>query len=351
MVIRRGTRVRRRGRWQGLWHLVRMTEPVTDEPVERAEIAAAIDRAIDAYVAERRRKLPEFVERSFSFSAALALHRRTFGRDLYKYPLNLVLAPPAVVAHGLGALAARAGAKRIGARLRGVPLGIPTALEREIRWRVHTELLELPYAEGDRASERDALLDAILAQPEITERCERYLDEIGRHAARADLRPTLERNLAEYAKTRVGVADLAGSVISLGLGAAIFDKATPGAVSAGGAAAAAIAQQVAIANFALGPALGSIYYGIFPATASAGLLVATTGALMAGVGVLTALSWIVIDPVLARTGFHQRRLDRFLTALATELHGKRGNYRVREHYLARVFDVLDVLRGAALALR
>ncbi len=334
-----------------MWHVVRVDPRAADPAVPREAIAVAIDRAIDAYIADRRRKVPEFVERSFSLASSWALTKRTFVRDFYKYPLNLLLAPPAVVLHGVGAVARRVGAQRVGERLGRVPLGIPTALEREIRWRVHSELLELPYAEGGRVSERDALLDAILREPEIVEPCERYLAEIGRHASRADLRPILERNLAEYAKTRVGVSDLAGSVLSLGLGVALFDKATPGAVSAGGAAAAAIAQQVALANFALGPALGSIYYGLFPATASAALLAATTGALMAGVGVVTALAWIVIDPLLARTGFHRRRLDRFLTALGKELHGEAGNFRVREQYLARVFDVLDVLRSAATALR
>ena len=165
------------------------------------------------------------------------------------------------------------------------------------------------------------------------------------------MRAALERNLAEYGKTRLGVTDLAGTLISLGVGYAAFQHATPGALSAGGSAAAVIAQQLAIANFALGPTLGSIYYGLFPASASAPLLVAATAAWMASVGVLAALAWVVIDPVLARSGVHERRLARFVDALGDELRRRESGYRVREHYVARVFDLLDLLRHAALSVR
>ena len=79
---------------------------------------------------------------------------------------------------------------------------------------------------------------------------------------------------------------------------------------------------------------------------------ATTGALLAAGGVVTALAWIVLDPLLATTGIHRRRLDRFATALGEELRGGRGGaYRVRDHYIARVFDVLELLRTATTAFR
>jgi len=315
-------------------------------------ILSAVERGIDRYIAERRCKVPELVERLFSLRGTFAIHRKTFARDFYKHPLNMLWAPPAVLSHVTGAVLEKAGAKRAGRRLRRVPLGIPTELQRELEWRIHTELLELPYRQGNRESSRDALLEAILAEPEIAERCESYLAEIRSHAHRPELRAALERNLAEYSKTRLGVSDLAGSVISMATGYAAFQKATPGVMSVGSATAAAIAQQLAIANFSLGSTLGSWYYAVFPASASAGLVVATTGAMLATVGVLAALSWIVLDPLLASTGFHRRRLDRFVTALGRELHGQdRGEYRVREHYVARVFDILDLLRSAALALR
>src|SRR5262249_62417768 len=92
--------------------------------------------------------------------------------------------------------------------------------------------------------------------------------------------------------------------------------------------------------------------GVGAVSASAGVVAATTGALLAGGGVVTALAWIVLDPLLATTGLHRRRLDRFVTALGEELRGGgRGDYRVRDHYLARGFDVLELLRVATPPFR
>jgi len=162
----------------------------------------------------------------------------------------------------------------------------------------------------------------------------------------------LARHLEEYGKTRGAVSELAGSLLHLAAGYAALSKATPGAFSAGTAAAAAIAQHLAIAHFWLGSTVGAWYYAVFPVAASAGLVAATTGALLAAGGVVTALAWIVLDPLLATTGLHRRRLDRFVAALGEELRGGRsGVYRVRDHYIARVFDVLELLRVATTAFR
>lgn len=319
---------------------------IHSEPlVERGVI-----NGIAAYVEARKARVPEFVDRNFSFKGALALHRKTFGRDFYKYPVNLLWGLPAAIARGTAGLLDKAGAGKAAGWLGRVPPGLPTHLQKEMEWLIHTDLLELPYRQDDRISRHDALLEAILSQPEIAGICEEYLETLRRHADRPEFRAALERNLAEYGKTRGAVSELAGGLLSLATGYAALQKATPGALSAGTAAATAIAQQIAIANFWAGSTLGSLYYAVFPASASMGLIAATTGALMAAIGVLAALSWIVIDPLLAKTGFHRRRLEKFVAALGEELKGEKGDYRVRDQYLARVFDVLDLLRTAAQAV-
>ena len=316
----------------------------------QAVIEAAVQRGIQAYVQSRRAMVPTFVERYFSFRGALGLHKKTFGKDFYRHPVNLLWGLPVALSRGAAGLLDKAGAGRAAAWLGKIPAGIPTHLEKELRWLLHTELLELPYADEGRESRRDALLEAILAEPEIATLWEEYLRALGSHSDRPGFRAALERNLAEYGKTRAGVSELAGSLLNLLAGYAVANQATPGALSAGAVAATAIAQHLAIANFWLGSTAGAWYYAIFPATASAGLVAATTGALMAAIGVLAALAWVVIDPLLAQTGFHRRRLERFVDALGEELQGeKSGDYRVRDHYIARVFDVLDVLRAAARA--
>src|SRR5262249_45762199 len=171
-------------------------------------------------------------------------------------------------------------------------------------------------------------------------------------AERPAFRAALERHLEEYGKTRGAVSELAGSLLHLVAGYAALSKATPGALSAGTAAATAIAQHLAIANFWLGSTVGAWYYAVFPVAASAGLVAAPPGAPLAAGGAGAPPAWIILDPLLATAGIHRRRLDRFVAALGEELRGGRGGaYRVRDHYIARVFDVLELLRTASTAFR
>src|ERR671922_2017896 len=311
----------------------------------------AVEKGIEAYITSRRARIPVFIDRHFSFRGALALHRKTFGRDFYKHPVNLLWGLPAALVKGAADLLEKAGAQRTVQWLHRMPRGIPMVLHKELQWLIYTDLLELPYVHEGRASHRDALLEHILAEPWIAALCEEYLTQLHSVAERPAFRAALERHLEEYGKTRGAVSELAGSLINLAAGYAALRKATPGALSAGTAAATAIAQHIAIANFWLGSTLGAWYYPVFPVSASAGLVAAPTRAMIAAVGVVTALAWIVLDPLLATTGIHRRRLDRFVTALGEELRGGRsGVYRVRDHYIARVFDVLDMLRAATKAL-
>src|SRR5262245_13838088 len=243
----------------------------------------AVEHGIAAYVASRRARIPVFIDRHFSFRGALALHRKTFGRDFYKHPVNLLWSLPVALVKGAADLLEKAGAKRTALWLNRMPRGITTALHKELQWLIYTDLLELPYAHEGRASHRDALMEHILAEPWIAALCEEYLTQLQSVADRPAFRAALERHLEEYGKTRGAVSELAGSLLNLAAGYAALRKATPGALSAGTATATAIAQHIAIANFWLGSTWGSWYYAVFPVSASAGLVVATTGAMIAAV--------------------------------------------------------------------
>jgi len=311
----------------------------------------AVEHGIEAYITSRRASIPGFIDRHFSVRGALALHRKTFGRDWYKHPVNLVWGVPVALVKGAAALLEKAGAHRPAQWLHRMPRGMPTVLHQELQWLISTELLELPYVQEGRAAHRDALLEHILADPQIAALCDAYVMQLHSVADQPAFRAALERHLAEYGTTRGAVSELAGSLLHLAAGYAALSKATPGALSAGTAAATAIAQHLAITHFWLGATVGAWYYAAFPVAASAGLVAATTGALLAAGGVVTALAWLILDPLLATTGLHRRRLDRFITAVGEELRGGSGAYRVRDHYIARVFDVLELLRVATQALR
>lgn len=318
----------------------------------RELIERAVTRGTDIYIASRKARVPEFVDRYFSFRGAWDMHKKTLGRDFYRIPLNLLWSLPAFLAHSTAAVSNKLGAHQISLWLGRVPSGLPTAFQKELKWLIHVELLELPYADGARLSTKDALLEGILSEPELANRLADYLNAIQSRATSKEFREALASKLAEYGKSRQAATELAGNIATLAAGYAALGQMTPGAVSAGSAAAAAIAQQIAIANFWLGPTLGAWYYTVFPASASFGLIAAATGTVMAAAGVIAALSAVVLDPLLAKTGFHQKRLERFVDALGDALTGKTdGNYHVRDHYLARVFDLIDLLKLAARAAR
>jgi len=317
---------------------------------ERRGVELAVERGIAAYIESRKAKIPQFVDRYFSFRSAFAMHRKTIGRDFYKIPLNMLWGLPAFLAQSTAVVLEKLGAKGLSRLLGKVPVGLRTEFQQEINWLIQTELLELPYSQGTRVSTKDALLEAILADPELSAQCVAYLTAIEQKTKTPEFREALASCLREYGKSNLAASELAGNIITLAVGYAAFQKATPGVLSAGAAAATAIAQQVAIANFWLGPTLGAWYYGVFPASASVGLIAASTGALMAATGILAALSMVIVDPLLAKTGFHRRRLERFVQALGDELTGKtKVRYQVRDHYLARVLDLVDLLKLAALA--
>lgn len=277
---------------------------------QRRLVNAAVNSGIDRYIAARKARVPAFVKRHFSFKGALQLHRKALGPDLYKAPLNIFWLLPATLSKTAVYLLEKAGAKKIAQILKRMPSGWQTDVQKEINWLIYTELLELPYRQDDRVSTKDALLEEILRDPELN-------------------------------------ALLAGSIITLSTGYAALHKAVPGALAGGSAVAAVIAEKIAIAQFWLGPTLGAWYYSLFPAAASTGLVVAATASLMAGLALLSTFTGIVTDPLQARLGLHQKRLHKFLDALHAELAGtKPSQYHIKEQYIARVFDIIDLLSTA-----
>jgi len=308
-----------------------------------ADPAAILDRAVARYVAERQERVDSFCQRHFSIRGSLRLHRRALGLDLLRAPVNLLLVVPTVVLLASGALLSAAGARRAGAWLGQRNLFFETAVSREITWLIYTELLELPFTQGDRTSSRDALAEAVNNDPAVSAavaRLEWLRHEAGRQPG---VGTDVARALRAYTGVRNAVADLGNTALMLSAGAVSLSKVTPGALSLGPAVAALIAQQAAIGSFPLGVGLGTLWYGLFPTAPSLGLMVGATGLLMTIAAVVAALSGVVLDPIQLRLGVHQRRLRRFIDRLAGRLSGSGdGAYPVREHYLARLVDLFEL---------
>lgn len=345
--------------------MTRPTDPSDPEPrpvpsLARAEADAALGRAeADAIVAEAARayfdgcraRIEPFVDENFSLAGSARLHGRALGWDLLKAPANVALSVPQILLR-LGSGAARRLGSRGAARALDRDLFLRTAVARELRWRLMTDLLRLPCTDGERVSREDGLAEAILAHPKV----QALLAEAGRAAAaRADdpgFRARLEASLAGYTGTRAAAAEITTGLIALGTGAVAFQKATPGALALGPILAGTLAQSSAIASFPLGATAGGLWYGVFPAQASAGLVTAATAGVMGVAALATAFAGMVSDPVQRATGLHQRRLRALVDSLEAEFRADDPKGFVSyDLYVARLMDLGDLLIGLSRSLR
>ncbi len=325
--------------------------PAAIRPIGPDEAAAIVDAAIDRYIASRHDRVAAFVDETFSFAGSLRLHREALGLDILRAPANLALAVP-FLASRLGASGLRRlGAARAARWLAARKIFLETDVARELTWRLHSRLLELPYDDGVRRFERDALAEIMLADPRLVAAFATFASAIDRrfdrHRADPDVRRRLTDLLAGYTGSRTAAADLANNLLLAGAGATAFKELTPGALSLGPALAAALAHQAAVAGFPLGAGLGGLWYGVFAVTPSAALVVGVTGGLMVGAAAMAAFAGILTDPLLRKVGLHRRRLHHLIDVFGHNLKGEgEGAFEVRDHYVARIFDLIDLLRAA-----
>jgi hypothetical protein len=329
-----------------------LEKPVpVDLHFDGAAASRIVDAAVHRYFEVRRAKVSPFIDKHFTLSGTLDLHRKAVGLDLVRAPANVALILPATGMKFGGMAARRLGAKRAGDWLLERNLMLRTAVDRELEWLIHADLLELPFDDGTRRLSRDALAEEILADPGLVGALINPLRAIAGHAENSVAREKMTDILETYAGTRTAAAELTGALMNLGAGAFALNQFTPTAVSLGPALAGILAQNLAIAAFPLGPTLGGVWYGLFPAVPSVLLIGATTGGLIAGLSVATAFAGVVMDPIQRRLGLHRRRLIRMLNVLESGFKDEDAQaFVAREIYAARLLDLVDVLRVVHRAL-
>ncbi|WP_290747353.1 DUF6635 family protein [Amaricoccus sp.] len=317
-----------------------------------AEAAARIVREGAAdYFAGCRARVRPFVDANFSVAGSARLHRHALGWDLLKAPANVMLSVPQVGLK-LGALAARGlGARGTAARLGGVDLFLDTAVARELRWRMMTDLLRQPYREGGREARADGLAEAILARPEMAALIAAAGASAAAHRDDAAFRARLEGALTDYTGARAAAAEITTGLIALGGGAVAFQKLTPGALALGPAIAASLAHGAAVSSFPLGAAAGGVWYALFPAAASPALVAGATAGVMGVAALAAAFAGLIADPAQRALGLHERRLNALIDALEAGFEGRDRAFVAYDLYVARLLDLSDMLLGVARAFR
>jgi hypothetical protein len=306
-----------------------------------------VDAAIARFFDARRARVDEFVDRTFSLRGSVGIHRRAFGWDLLRAPANLALVPIQVGAMLSGSAARRFGAKKSGDWLSDRRILLRTDVDREIEWRLWTDLLELPFEAEGRLVRRDALAEAMFEDPRLHAAIAEPLAEIARHADDPGLRAKIETTVAAYTGTRHAAADIVGAMVNAGTGYIAAQQLTPSVWSLGPVLAAAIANHVALSGFPLGATVGGIWYSMFPATVGPALIGATTAGLAAIGAVVAAFAGIVADPAQRALGIHRRRLIKMLDTLERGFQGDNSaRFAPKDHYVARLLDFVDMVRAA-----
>jgi hypothetical protein len=264
--------------------------------------------------AVRDAEIRRFVRETYGLLGTLGLHRRAVGLDLLRAPANVALAPPYLLLRLLVLILRRVGLRGLAARLGRVQLFLPTRVSGEVAARLHNLLDRL-----------DAAGAGVAAPPEV------------RHRA-----------VQDYVAIRAAVAEITTSLTVLFVGFVVFHAATPGIASLAPSVADRLAQIEAARGFWAGERLGQAYYGLFPASASAGEIMTVAFALALIASVVTTFAGVLADPVQKAMGAHRRRLHRLIARL--DASGDAESL-APEHLLARTGDLTDALFAIIRALR
>ena len=303
-----------------------------DEPrlpaIDSALARQIVEDAIRRYFRKRRSRVPGFVDETFSLKGAVDLHSHALGHDLWRAPLNMVMAAPQFGVTLAAGFLAKNGRRREAQALKSRELFFRTAVSDAIERRIMVGLLELPYGGSGEPSFHDALAVEILSDERLKGALG-ILEGPWGEGERRRMDALLTENLSIYLNARTATGELAGALVTLAAGGALLHQVTPGMVALGPALARAVAAKV---------------------TATTAAMIAG-GSVLAASAVISAFSGIVTDPLQRKLGLHQRRLVKLLDSLEAGFLGGDPRLAVREQYAVRLLDVLDALAALAAHLR
>ena len=298
--------------------------PAIDSALAREIVGDAIRR----YFQKRRGRVQGFVDTTYSLKGAIGLHAHALGHDLWRAPLNVLMAVPQLGVNAAADILTRRGWPREARALKSRELFFRTSVADAVERAIHVELLELPYGGPGTPSFHDALAVEILADRRLKGALG-ILEGPWGEGERRRMDTLLMQNLSIYLNARTATGEVAGALIALAAGGVLLHQATPGMV-------------------ALGPALARSVSAHVTGAAAA---IFTGGGVLAASAAIAAFSGIVTDPLQRRLGLHQRRLIRLLDSLETGFLGGDPQLAAQEQYAARLLDMLDALAALVAHLR
>lgn len=296
--------------------------------IDSALARRIVEDAIRRYFRARRNRVAPFVDTAFSLKGAIALHAQALGHDLWRAPLNVLMAGPQLGLNLAADMLDKSGRRRQAQQLRSRELFFRTSVADAIERQIMVDLLELPYAGPGTPSFKDALAVEILADKRLAGVLG-ILEGPWGEGERRRMDALLVENLSIYLNARTATGELAGALITLAAGGALVHQVTPGMIALGPALARAVSVKMAATQAAF---------------------VAGSGVLAASAAV-SAFSGILTDPLQRRLGLHQRRLLKLLDLLEAGFLGADARLALRDQYAVRLLDLIDALSALVAHVR
>lgn len=315
-------------------------------------VSQAVTAGVKQYAESRRKMVPEFVESNYSMSGAFELNKKAFGLDMLRTPANILWTPPYFLLSQSGKLAKKISKGKFGESLERLPSGFKTDVENEVTWRIHTQLLELPYQDDERNYQGNALFSSILEQPELKVVFEESFQLIADIVNDEKGLLKLQKNLENYVDSRKAAAELSSVLVSIATGYVANKGVNLGALSLGSTLASTIAYHSAVSSFALGNTLGALYYSVVPVSATKATLIMSTGGVAVLLGLVASYTGMVTDPLQKSLGWHDKKLHKLIDNIEQQFNsGSSDAVSYKDGYVARVLDLADVLLSVSTKLR
>lgn len=271
--------------------------------------AAHIDHAVAVYADACRDRIPAFIASHFSLRQTWELQRPTLGRDLLLGPINALWSIPYLttsrICKGLDILGIRT-ASRV---LMLIPPGVKTGYQRRIETVIARSLLDWGADEPGQGLPA-GLVRVLEEHPELG----------GSDALRrAIAKDTLQSVFDQFLSARALVTDVAGAVLTLGLGWFLFDRPSLGLMGISEQLSRRNARSRAASRFFLGDRAGSVFYSVFRPRANWLETVAILAVLAFAIGAISTSCSVLFEPVRKRFGLHERRLHSLIDSIEREL--------------------------------
>jgi len=307
-----------------------------------SELEDIYRQAVCRYMTQRRSMVNAFVNKHYSFKGSAKLHRHSLGWDIVKTPINAISSVLTVAkqtsAFGLHKL----GAKELSELIANKNLFLSTKISKEIQWTIQTGLLELPGNSGNNINQYDALLNELFNDHRVQHQLICTLKVLAPHANNNEVKFKIEELLTDYTGSRAAASDITVSLMTAATGIVTLHKLTPGLASLSNSVASGIAHSTAIHSFWGGSWAGGLYYSFFNATTPGMLTAAVFTSMLIPASFVATFAGIITDPLQRKLGFHTKKLNKVLDSTEHILLGEdKAKLELKDHYIARVFDLLD----------